>query len=367
MPFNISKIRRFINQERVYILMLSFIFLVNAWIICAQKIPGMQESFAAKKLFGLHLIQEEELKPSVDLSEIDEKELWDKVLSEEVHLPRILHLIGLLIMFGLSFGLYLDIRILAARLRKSEIVERTSSHLQIKWGVWDIFKLAIIFVFLGYLFYMFESSFFSFLSLKEIPSFMPLLNTGLIDLVLFGFIIYFVKVKYKQKIAALGLTFKKAGKNILIAIASYLAFLPLLFVLLLVLITISAVFNYQPPPQLLFKLFLEEKRLWLLIYSTLVVIALGPLVEEVFFRGFVYNALKRKWGRPSAMVLSSIVFAALHGNLIGFLPIVALGLLLVYMYEKTGSLIPSITIHILHNSLMISFLFLGRYLMRFIT
>jgi len=366
MPFKISEIRKFINQERVYMLMLSFIFLVNAWVICVQKIPGLQESFAARKLFGLHLIQKETPKPSVDLSKIDEKELWDKVMSEQVHLPKILHLIGLLIISGLFFGLYLDVRILAAVLRKSKIVEPTRPHLSIKWSVWDIFKLVIIFVFLGYLFHMFESSFFSFLSLKEIPAFMPLLNTGLIDLVLLGFIFYFVRVKYKQKIAALGLTLKKVSKNIFMAIAGYLAFLPLLFVLMLILIAISAVFDYQPPPQLLFKVFLEERRLWLLIYSTLTVVLLGPIVEEVFFRGFAYNALKKKWGRSCAMILTSVVFAALHGNLIGFLPITLLGLLLVYMYEKTGSLIPSITIHILHNSLMVSFLFLGRYLMRFV-
>jgi membrane protease YdiL (CAAX protease family) len=101
-----------------------------------------------------------------------------------------------------------------------------------------------------------------------------------------------------------------------------------------------------------------------LIFSTLIVVILGPVVEEVFFRGFTYNAIKRKWGVKSAIALTSIVFAALHGTLFGFAPILLLGFLLAYMYEKTGSLVPSITIHILHNGLMMLFLFLGRYFMK---
>jgi membrane protease YdiL (CAAX protease family) len=82
----------------------------------------------------------------------------------------------------------------------------------------------------------------------------------------------------------------------------------------------------------------------------------------VFFRGFAYNAVKRKWGIPSAMALTAIVFAGLHINLIGFLPIMMLGFLLAYMYEKTGSLISSITIHMIHNALTVGFWFSGKYL-----
>ena len=95
------------------------------------------------------------------------------------------------------------------------------------------------------------------------------------------------------------------------------------------------------------------------------VVILGPIVEEAFFRGFAYNAIKRKWGTSKAALLTAVVFAGLHGTLIGFLPIMALGLLLVYMYEKTGSLVSSITIHILHNGIMVGLLFLARHLIRF--
>ena len=157
------------------------------------------------------------------------------------------------------------------------------------------------------------------------------------------------------------LKIKDAGKFIFIGLLSYIAFLPILLLMLIVVVIISAIFNYHPEQQMLFKVFIQEENLWLLIYSTLMVVVFGPIVEEVFFRGFAYNALKKKWGVKSACFITAAVFAGLHGTLAGFFPIMGLGLLLVYVYEKTDSLVPSIMIHVLHNGLMISFLFIGRY------
>ena len=196
--------------------------------------------------------------------------------------------------------------------------------------------------------------------------FIPLLNTGIMDLLLLGFIAYFVKVKYSQRLAAIGLKVKRAPKVIPLAALSYIAFLPVLAFILLLLLWISSIFDYQPPQQALFKVFLQEKRAWFLIYTTLMVVILGPIVEEIFFRGFSYNAIKKRYGVFWAMILTAVVFAGLHGSLFGFLPIMALGLLLAYLYEKTGSLIASFTIHILHNSLMLTLLFLARHFMNLV-
>lgn len=344
-------------------LMLSFIFLVNAWIIFAEKVPQAKESFVGKMIFKTSAAAEEtetEFNPKA-YEEIS----WGEILKEQRHLLLFLNLLGLAAILTFALGLFLDIRILMARLKRKEILQAAGRHFRVKWGIWDAFKLAIAFVFLGYIIHIIEANFLSSSEGKDKLSFIPLLNAGIMDLALLGFILYFVKVKYKQALAALGLKIKGAVKHIFLAILSYIAFLPVLTFLLLLLILLAALLNYQPPQQAIFKLFLQEKRLWLLIYSTAMVVILGPFVEEVFFRGFAYNAVKRRWGAPKAAVLTAVVFAALHGNLIGFFPIMALGLLLAYMYEKTGSLISSITIHVLHNGLMIMLLFMARYFVRF--
>ncbi|MFN7170978.1 MAG: lysostaphin resistance A-like protein, partial [Candidatus Omnitrophota bacterium] len=73
-----------------------------------------------------------------------------------------------------------------------------------------------------------------------------------------------------------------------------------------------------------------------------------------------YPPLRNRLNPLKAMFLVSFFFAWLHMNIIGFLPIFVLGLLLVYVYEKSQSLIPSIFIHMLHNSLILYSLFLYR-------
>lgn len=361
----IAQIRALVNRERVYVLMLGFILLVQTWLIFAQKVPGMKEGFVGQKVFGLHLEQEVE-EPVNDVTKKYEQLLWNEVWEKQRPVPPLLNILGSLGSFIFAFGLFLDIRILMARIKKREILTVTPAYAQmIKWGVSDIFKLVIIFVFLGYLLHIFESSLVSLLpQRKNWLEVIPLLNAGIMDLALLGFMFYFLKVKYKQNLAAMGLKIKGAFRNIFFAVLSYIAFLPILGLILVAVIIIAAVFNYQPPRQVLFKLFLEEKRPWFLVYSSLMVVILGPVVEEIFFRGFTYNAFKHRWGVHKAMLLTAVIFAALHTNLIGFLPILALGLLLVYVYEKTGALICPITIHIVHNSLMVTCLFLGRYFMQ---
>ncbi len=340
--------------------MLSFILFFNALVIFSEKIPELSESLLEKKTFQSRL-------PAKDAGaefslKADKKISWYEVLEKKGQIALI-NILGLGAVFVFSLGLFLDIRILAAKAGKREILKVTGRHLRVRWGLRDIFKLAIIFVFFGYIIQIIEAQLLSSLSgQKSLLQFLPLLNTGIMDLLILGFIVYFVKVKYGQKVAAMGLKIKAAPKLIFLAILSYIAFVPVLTFLLSLLIWLAASFNYQPPQQIIFELFLQEEKLWLLVYSAIMVVVLGPIVEEIFFRGFAYNAVKKKWGRQTAMVLTAAVFAGLHGNLIGFLPIMVLGLLLAYVYEKTGSLIPAITIHILHNGLMITFLFLGRYL-----
>jgi membrane protease YdiL (CAAX protease family) len=83
--------------------------------------------------------------------------------------------------------------------------------------------------------------------------------------------------------------------------------------------------------------------------SMLLVIIMGPLGEEILFRGIAYTGLRRKRGKWKALIISSIVFALAHVQLIHFIPILISGIALAYLFQRTGSLIPSITFHVLYN------------------
>jgi membrane protease YdiL (CAAX protease family) len=108
---------------------------------------------------------------------------------------------------------------------------------------------------------------------------------------------------------------------------------------------------------------MEEKRSGILLFLTIFVAVFGPIAEEMFFRGFMYSAIKKRLGVLSAALLSAAIFSSLHTNIVGFLPIMTLGVLLAYLYETTGSLVASMTVHIVHNSIMIGFVFFIKELM----
>lgn len=79
---------------------------------------------------------------------------------------------------------------------------------------------------------------------------------------------------------------------------------------------------------------------------------LGPIAEEVCFRGGILKALfdwkKNIW---LAIILSSVLFAVAHGNLMQGVGAALMGILMGWFYYRTGSIIPSILIHIVNNSL----------------
>jgi membrane protease YdiL (CAAX protease family) len=76
----------------------------------------------------------------------------------------------------------------------------------------------------------------------------------------------------------------------------------------------------------------------------------APLCEEIVFRGFFYPVMKKFSGAWPATFCSALVFAAAHGNLAALLPLFIFGGLLVFIYEKTGSIWAPIAVHFCFNS-----------------
>lgn len=80
---------------------------------------------------------------------------------------------------------------------------------------------------------------------------------------------------------------------------------------------------------------------------------LAPVLEELFFRGYLQGALAR-FGKGRAIVVSSLVFALSHGlSLSAFLPRVLLGLLFGLMMDRTGSLLAPMLLHGCYNAALV--------------
>ena len=85
---------------------------------------------------------------------------------------------------------------------------------------------------------------------------------------------------------------------------------------------------------------------------TIVLIGLaGPLVEELFFRGFILTALVGPMGRLRAAVVASILFAAGHVDLGVMVPFFVSGMLLSWLYLRTRSIWPPFLAHAAQNLL----------------
>ncbi len=93
--------------------------------------------------------------------------------------------------------------------------------------------------------------------------------------------------------------------------------------------------------------------------GVLIVIA-APFAEEIFFRGFIFGGLRRRFSFLAAAVLSGLIFGLFHFtglSSIGVVPQLALlGFALAWLYEKTGSIYPSIAVHAVNNALAFAIL-----------
>ena len=90
------------------------------------------------------------------------------------------------------------------------------------------------------------------------------------------------------------------------------------------------------------------------LITTLILVGIvGPIAEEIFFRGFVLPGLMKRFGVTQSLLLSSLLFGIFHFDPGAIVPTFILGLALGWVYLKTGALWPAIFAHGLHNSLAI--------------
>ncbi len=94
------------------------------------------------------------------------------------------------------------------------------------------------------------------------------------------------------------------------------------------------------------------------IIALLIIALLPALFEEVFFRGGMQSILLRWFKIPwLAILITGIIFSAIHFSWYGFIPRVALGMVLGYIFFYTGNLWYSILAHFFNNALMVTVLY----------
>jgi membrane protease YdiL (CAAX protease family) len=92
----------------------------------------------------------------------------------------------------------------------------------------------------------------------------------------------------------------------------------------------------------------------------MLVVAIAPLTEELFFRGFMFAGLRRRLPFLGAAAISSGIWGLFHytgpGTWGVVLQLAAFGVILSWLYERTGSLWPPIAVHALNNAIAFAIL-----------
>ena len=109
-------------------------------------------------------------------------------------------------------------------------------------------------------------------------------------------------------------------------------------------------FGITPKEQDILKMIRGAKNPLVRGYLLTLAIAVAPVFEETFFRGFMYPALKHRLGTVGGLVVVSLLFASVHFNLNALVPVFVLGAMLGLAYEITGTILVPITVHVLFNT-----------------
>lgn len=174
-----------------------------------------------------------------------------------------------------------------------------------------------------------------------------LLLAGILNTLFITFLlIIFIFIRFKSYLSPF---FKTPQKYFVKGLYFYLAFIPLLIM--------TTVFTYNfliraginPQLQQIVLVTLESNStglIFLVFFSSCII---APLTEEIIYRGVIYKALKKSFSSGFAIILSSIIFALLHGEISSLPALFFMGIILASLFEKYGNLWVPIGMHFFNN------------------
>ena len=151
---------------------------------------------------------------------------------------------------------------------------------------------------------------------------------------------------------ALGLWPRRPGRDVGLGVAGLFAALPMVTATTALAVIVGLQFD-QPPPEVghdMLRAMVEAGSRWLLWAMLVSAVVVAPVLEELIFRGLLQTALlgmvgfERRW---LVVIMSAVVFALVHaGTPWQVKPgLFVLGVVLGWLYERTGSLWPGVIVH----------------------
>lgn len=158
-------------------------------------------------------------------------------------------------------------------------------------------------------------------------------------------ILYYLVKRYKLTAKDFGLRKFNYKKAILYAFCFYFCFAVIVYVVYLLVTVLLPNINLNETQNTGFEFGRQGTGL---IISGLVTVLLAPIIEEIFFRGFLLPAFSKRSFFLGALI-SSLFFGLLHFQLNVAIYTFVFGLFLSYMYYRLGSIVPGMLLHMLNN------------------
>jgi membrane protease YdiL (CAAX protease family) len=177
-----------------------------------------------------------------------------------------------------------------------------------------------------------------------------LIDAAILSSLLITFLLCFLILRSRNPVDLFGLRGIAWRRNLQGACYGLVASLPAIYFIH----TLSFyLMGAQAQPQPLLQFLAEHADLrdrLLLIFSAVII---APISEELIFRGYIFGVLRRYAGRWWAMVISALVFAAIHAHIPSLAGLFVLAVALTLVYEGVGSLWAPILMHALFNSVTV--------------
>ncbi len=173
----------------------------------------------------------------------------------------------------------------------------------------------------------------------------PLALALLLEAFFLGAVYFYAGVKRAATIQQLGFLPPKGRKPYLLALGAWIAGIVALAVwsLLTEMIGIDLLKIPEPANELVDYSGVQ------LAFSIIVIGLFGPFCEEIFFRGFALPVFARRYGLWGGILISAALFSAFHFSIGALVPIFIFGIVLAWLYVRTGSIYPSMVAHAVQN------------------
>lgn len=184
-----------------------------------------------------------------------------------------------------------------------------------------------------------------YLNLSVVTTFIVSIFTGALSIL----ILRVVLARTGASLASIGYRVRTAGLEILWGIVGYAAAIPVFGVGILLMLLMKKLLQTPEPMNPIVPMLGAADNVLVMALLFLLATIVAPVVEETFFRGILFRALRARFGVWAGIILSAAAFGLVHPLPTGFFPIFALGAVFAMLVQARESLLPSMVAHALHN------------------